>query len=81
MRISSTLYRVGRHNSAFIKGVKCALHELGICDDFMAEPFHRFRDEERARVRGCLAGLGIGAEGDTAMPRAGFFDSAALRSE
>jgi 4-hydroxy-tetrahydrodipicolinate synthase len=59
MRISSTLYRVGRYGSAFIKGVKCALHELGICDDFMAEPFHRFRDEERTRVRACLAELGI----------------------
>ena len=62
MRISSTLYRVGRYGSAFIKGVKCALHELGICDDFMAEPFHRFRDEERTRVRACLAALGITAQ-------------------
>ena len=59
MRISSTLYRVGKYGSSFIKGVKCALHELGICDDFMAEPFHRFRDEERARVRACLQELGI----------------------
>ncbi len=67
MRISSTLYRVGRYGSAFIKGVKCALHELGICDDFMAEPFHRFREEERARVRACLAELGI--TGDHPMPR------------
>jgi len=68
MRISSTLYRVGKHGSSFIKGVKCALHELGICDDFMAEPFHRFRDEERARVRLCLQELGITPEHP--MPRA-----------
>jgi len=68
MRISSTLYRVGRYGSAFIKGVKCALHELGICDDFMAEPFHRFREEERTRVRACLAELGITAEHP--LPRA-----------
>src|SRR3954471_14641364 len=54
MHISNTLYRVGRHASSFIKGVNCALHELGMCDDFMAEPFHRFREEERARVRACL---------------------------
>ncbi len=63
MRISSTLYHVGRHASAFIKGLKCALHELGLCEDFMAEPFHRFRDEERTRVRACLAELGITREG------------------
>ena len=59
MRISTTLYRVGRHGSAFIKGLKCALSVLGICDDFLAEPFHRFREEERAQVRTSLASLGI----------------------
>ena len=67
MRLSSTLYHVGRHNSAYIKGLKCALRELGICDDFMAEPFHRFREEERARVRACLPELGIAH--DHPMPR------------
>jgi dihydrodipicolinate synthase/N-acetylneuraminate lyase len=62
MRISSTLYRVGRHGSAFVKGLKCALSELGICDDFMAEPFHRFRQEQREQVRAGLATLGITRE-------------------
>lgn len=51
MRISSSLYQVGRHPSAIIKGIKCALSCLGVCDDFMAEPFHRFRARERDRVR------------------------------
>jgi 4-hydroxy-tetrahydrodipicolinate synthase len=59
MHASTTLYRVGRHSSAIIKGLKCALRELGICDDFMAEPFHRFREEERERVRKVLAELGL----------------------
>ena len=59
IHLSTTLYRVGRHSSAIIKGLKCALRELGICDDFMAEPFHRFREEERERVRKVLAELGI----------------------
>lgn len=61
MHVSTTLYRVGRHSSAIIKGLKCALRELGLCDDFMAEPFHRFREEERERVRKVLAELGISA--------------------
>jgi 4-hydroxy-tetrahydrodipicolinate synthase len=60
IHLSATLYRVGRHSSAIIKGLKCALRELGICDDFMAEPFHRFREEERERVRKVLTELGIG---------------------
>ncbi len=54
MRVSSLLYQVGRHSSAIIKGLKCALSHLGICDDFMAEPFHRFNEPERTRVRQIL---------------------------
>lgn len=50
LRVSGNLYGVGRHSSAVIKGIKCALSCLGICDDFMAEPFHRFREIERARI-------------------------------
>lgn len=54
MRVSTTLYQVGRHSSAIIKGIKCALSHLGVCDDFMAEPFHRFRDIERSRIAEAL---------------------------
>lgn len=50
-RVGESLYRVGKHPSTIIKGIKCALNCLGICDDFMAEPFHRFRAEERERVK------------------------------
>jgi 4-hydroxy-tetrahydrodipicolinate synthase len=57
MRVSESLYRIGRHSSAVIKGIKCALACLGICDDFMAEPFHRFRARERALVEQRLARL------------------------
>ena len=48
--VSSSLYRVGKHPSAVIKGIKCTAACLGICNDFMAEPFHRFRAEERKRI-------------------------------
>ncbi len=49
--IGDSLYRIGKHPSAVIKGIKCALACLGLCDDFMAEPFHRFRAGERALVK------------------------------
>lgn len=55
--IGDALYHIGKHPSAIIKGIKCALACLGICDDFMAEPFHRFRAEERARVKERLQGI------------------------
>lgn len=54
MTISDQLYRIGRYSSAIIKGIKCALSLLGVCDDGMAEPFQRFQEPERARVRQIL---------------------------
>lgn len=48
------IYEIGKYASRFIKATKCALSLLGICDDFMAEPFHRFRLPERQRVREIL---------------------------
>jgi dihydrodipicolinate synthase/N-acetylneuraminate lyase len=53
-RISSSLYHVGKHSSTIIKGIKCTLACLGICDDFMAEPFHRFRAGEHDVVKARL---------------------------
>ncbi|MEO7272142.1 MAG: dihydrodipicolinate synthase family protein, partial [Vicinamibacterales bacterium] len=57
MRVSEGLYQIGRHSSAIIKGIKGALAVSGICDDVMAEPFRRFREPERARVRQVLEEL------------------------
>jgi 4-hydroxy-tetrahydrodipicolinate synthase len=56
-RVSDSLYRIGKYSSSIIKGIKCALACRGICDDFMAEPFHRFRAEERDLVKTKLTEL------------------------
>ena len=50
-RISDSFYRIGKYSSSIIKGIKCALACQGVCDDFMAEPFHRFRAGERQLVQ------------------------------
>ena len=47
MDISTRLYGVGQYRSSYLKGLKCALSCMGFCDDFLAEPFHRFRKKER----------------------------------
>jgi 4-hydroxy-tetrahydrodipicolinate synthase len=57
MRVSERIYRIGRHPSTIIKGMKCALACLGVCDDFMAEPFSRFRQPERERIQSALREL------------------------
>jgi 4-hydroxy-tetrahydrodipicolinate synthase len=59
MDISTTVYSVGRYESSFLKGLKCALSCMGICNDFLAEPFHRFRSAERSVIRQHLEKLGI----------------------
>lgn len=55
--VSDSLYHIGKYSSSIIKGIKCALACRGICDDFMAEPFHRFRAEERELVKTRLTEL------------------------
>lgn len=59
MRVNATIYSVGQFESSFIKGLKCALSLLGICNDFLAEPFHRFRDPQRGTVRKYMEDLGL----------------------
>jgi len=55
------VYDIGKYASRHIKATKCTLSLLGICDDFMAEPFHpvssagpgpRARDPRIARHAG-----------------------------
>lgn len=53
------IYCVGQHPSAVIKGLKCALSLLGICDDHMSEPFTPFNAPEREKVRAVLQQLGL----------------------
>jgi dihydrodipicolinate synthase/N-acetylneuraminate lyase len=57
LRVSEGLYRIGKHPSTIIKGMKCALACLGVCNDFMAEPFSRFRAPERERIQAALREL------------------------
>ncbi|MDD4871933.1 MAG: dihydrodipicolinate synthase family protein [Kiritimatiellae bacterium] len=53
------IYHVGHHASSIIKGLKCSLSLLGICDDFMAEPFHRFFEPERVQIQKLLGEIGV----------------------
>lgn len=59
MQISSTIYNVGNHGSSYLKGLKCALSIMGICSDFMAEPFHRFNQPERKKIEAALDATGL----------------------
>ncbi|WP_107823733.1 dihydrodipicolinate synthase family protein [Mangrovibacterium marinum] len=54
LQISTSIYNVGQFGSSYLKGLKCALSVMGICNDFMAEPFHRFNEPERKIIQEAL---------------------------
>lgn len=59
MHISSTIYKIGQYGSSYLKGVKCTCSLLGLCSDFMASPYHKFRGPERQKVRQILEEMNV----------------------
>ena len=59
LKISLSLYNIGKYASSYIKGVKTALNLMGVCSDYMGEPFHKFKDAEREIIRKNLMDLNI----------------------
>ncbi len=59
MQISTTIYNVGNFGSSYLKGLKCALSVMGLCSDFMAEPFRRFNEPERKKIEAALNALDL----------------------
>ncbi len=53
------IYEIGKYASKYIKATKCCLSLMGICSDFMAEPFHSFRTPQRLQVADILNQLDI----------------------
>lgn len=61
IRLSNLLYSVGPANSSYLRGLKCALSCLGLCDDYVAEPFRRMDGPERALIEERVRQLGLEA--------------------
>lgn len=59
MQISMTIYAAGPYWSSYLQGLKCALSCLGLCSDFVAEPFQRFGPSGRERIENHLRELGL----------------------
>lgn len=49
--INDLIYNVGKHTSKYIKGIKCALSVMDICDDYVAWPIRRYGKEERGKIK------------------------------
>ncbi len=59
MAISDLIYGLGQYGSSLVKGVKCVLSLMGICSDFPAEPFQRFKKRERDKMKEILKSLDL----------------------
>jgi 4-hydroxy-tetrahydrodipicolinate synthase len=59
LRQFGAIYSVGPHASTVVKGMKCALALLGICDDLMTDPFRRYDEPEREKIRAVLREVGL----------------------
>jgi len=49
--INDLIYNVGKHSSKYIKGIKCGLSVMDICDDYVAWPIRRYGKEERGKIK------------------------------
>lgn len=49
--IGQTIYNVGKQESRFVKGTKCALAVMGICEDYTALPLRPFDAKDRAKIK------------------------------
>jgi dihydrodipicolinate synthase/N-acetylneuraminate lyase len=57
MRLYNTIYSVGKSDSRYTKGIKCALSAMGICNDYLALPLSRFEGENKQKIKQYIAEL------------------------
>jgi len=50
MEVSTKIYSLGSFGSSYLKGMKAGLSALGLIDDNIAPPFHKFDDKEKNKV-------------------------------
>ncbi len=50
-QVWASIYTVGDSHSSIVRGLKCGLSLLGICDDHLATPYCPATRDERSRVR------------------------------
>lgn len=54
LMLYKTIYQVGKHTSRFVKGTKCVLSVMGICNDYMAPPLQKFSLTKRKQIEAYL---------------------------
>ena len=60
--LNRQLYSIGKHQTSLVKGIKSALRQKGICQDYLAAPFNHFEEAESRIVGDILKKLDITAK-------------------
>jgi len=50
MVLYNTIYNVSKNSSKYIRGIKCVLKTMGICNDYAALPISRYEGEDRQKI-------------------------------
>lgn len=59
MQISRLIYTQGNYGSSYLKGVKCALEVLGLCNGHLASPYKKFDGEAKKRIEAALQEINL----------------------
>ena len=59
MQICRLIYTQGKYGSSYLKGLKCALGILGICNDHLASPFNKFDGEYKEKIERALKEINL----------------------
>lgn len=65
LKLSLSIYTVGKTWAGYLQGLKCALACMGICEDVLAEPFARFGDTEKQKIADAVRELRLGLSPST----------------
>jgi len=57
--IEEKIYNVGAYSSKYIKTIKSALSAMGICNDYVAMPFHQFNSAKTNLIKQNIKEIGI----------------------
>ncbi len=57
MSVCAKLYTIGYNGSSYLKGVKEALSEMGICSGVLAAPFSEFGEEQKSKIKTAIKEL------------------------
>ncbi len=51
IQIEKKIYNIGIDSSKYIKGIKCALSILGVCEGYVAQPFSMYGEKEYGEMK------------------------------